>query len=430
MIEREINMSNQITINKKKIVYLPVLLLFVVSLFNNIGLLLFMLLLFYYGLKSSLNAIKVLNIITLRSVLNPGLAISISQFELLKWLLLFVCAGRLIIDYFKIEEKDKLNKILFPVVLYLIYSALSSFIFSNLPIVALMKIVSYGFIFIGVLIGIYNTINYFDWIDWIYKQLLLIVIFSIPLIPFEVGYLVNEISFQGITNQPNMFGIILVLFIAVNIVMLQLHKHKSAIIGHLLNILSFFLIWLTNSRTSLISALVLIIVFLFLSNLDLLKKGLGLIAISFFSLFILINTNIFSEFQRFLFKGADDLLYSRAGQVSTLTGSIEANPLFGTGFAVPVLPYRSYAISTKFIVEPGNLILSVLAYGGLIGFVLFSIYMLNIILSNKKNFRSLIYLPLSSIMISMGEMVFFSSNNIGPWLYMFIGIYAFYKKKG
>lgn len=89
--------------------YLPVLLLFVVSLFNSIGLLLFMLLLFYYGLKSSLNAIKVLNIITLRSVLNPGLAISISQFELLKWLLLFVCAGRLIIDYFKIEEKDKVK---------------------------------------------------------------------------------------------------------------------------------------------------------------------------------------------------------------------------------------------------------------------------------------------------------------------------------
>lgn len=209
--------------------------------------------------------------------------------------------------------------------------------------------------------------------------------------------------------------------------MLQLNRHKLAFIGHLLNILSFFLIWQSNSRTSLISALVLIFAFLILSNLDFLKKGLGLIAISLFSLFILINTNIFSEFQRFLFKGADDLLYSRAGQVSTLTESIEANPLFGTGFAVPVLPFRSYTISMAFIVEPGNLILSVLAYGGIIGFVLFSIYMLNIILSNMKNFKSLIYLPLASLMISMGEMIFFSSNNIGIWLYMFIGIYAFYK---
>ncbi|WP_417893439.1 O-antigen ligase family protein [Aerococcus viridans] len=365
-----------------------------------------MLVLLLYGLKNSLNAIKSLNIITLRSVLNPGLAISISQFELLKWLLLFACAGRLIIDYFKIHDKSKVNKIIFPVVLYLVYSALSSFIFSNLPIVALMKILSYGFIFIGMLIGIYNPINYFDWIDWIYKQLLLIVIFSIPLIPFEVGYLISRISFQGITNQPNMFGIILVLFIAVNIVMLQLNKHKMAIIGHLLNILSFFLIWQSNSRTSLISALVLIFAFLILSNLDFLKKGLGLIAISLFSLFILINTNIFSEFQRFLFKGADDLLYSRAGQVSTLMESIEANPLFGTGFAVPVLPYRSYAISTEFIVEPGNLILSVLAYGGIIGFIIFNLYMLNIILSNARNFRYLIFLPLATVMISMGEMVF------------------------
>src|SRR5699024_3051008 len=150
---------------------------------------------------------------------------------------------------------------------------LSSFIFSNLPIVALMKIVSYGFIFIGVMIGIYNTIEYFEWIDWIYKQLLFIVVFSTPLIPLEVGYLRNGISFQGITNQPNMFGIIIVLFIAVNTVMLQLNKHRLPTTGHLLNILSFYLIWLTNSRTSLISAIVLIIVYLLLSNLNLLKKG-------------------------------------------------------------------------------------------------------------------------------------------------------------
>lgn len=420
-------MTNQLTIKKNSTISSLILFLFIFSLFNNISLLLFLLVLLLYGLKNSLNAIKSLNIITLRSVLNPGLAISISQFELLKWLLLFACAGRLIIDYFKIHDKSKVNKIIFPVVLYLVYSALSSFIFSNLPIVALMKILSYGFIFIGMLIGIYNTINYFDWIDWIYKQLLLIVIFSIPLIPFEVGYLISRISFQGITNQPNMFGIILVLFIVVNIVMLQLNKHKMAIIGHLLNILSFFLIWQSNSRTSLISALVLIIVYLLLSNLNLLKKGLVLIAVTIFILLILINTDILSELQGFIYKGADDLLYSRAGQISTLTESIEANPLFGTGFAVPVLPYRSYAISTEFIVEPGNLILSVLAYGGIIGFIIFNLYMLNIILSNARNFRYLIFLPLATVMISMGEMVFFSSNNIGPWLYMFIGIYAFYE---
>lgn len=106
--------------------------------------------------------------------------------------------------------------------------------------------------------------------------------------------------------------------------------------------------------------------------------------------------------------------------------SFRSNPLFGKGFAVPIYPNRSFIISTEFVVEPGNLLLSVLACGGIIGFVLFSIYMLNILITNKKNFKSLIYLPLASVMISMGEMVFFSSNNIGIWLYMFIGIYVFY----
>src|SRR5699024_1977330 len=114
---------------------------------------------------------------------------SISQFELYKWVLLFACSWRLVIEYLKIHDKRKLNKLLFPIVVYLVYSALSSFTFSNLPVVALMKIVSYGFIFIGIMIGIHNTIKDFDWIEWIYKQLLLIIVFSIPLIPLEVGYL-------------------------------------------------------------------------------------------------------------------------------------------------------------------------------------------------------------------------------------------------
>src|SRR5699024_5481144 len=152
------------------------------------------------------------------------------------------------------------------------------------------------------------------------------------LIPLEVGYLRNGISFQGITNQPNMFGIIIVLFIAVNTVMLQLNKHRLPTTGHLLNILSFYLIWLTNSRTSLISAIVLIIVYLLLSNLNLLKKGLGLIAVTIFILLILINTDILSELQGYIYKGADNLLYSRAGQVGSLTESFNSNPLFGTGF--------------------------------------------------------------------------------------------------
>lgn len=424
--EKRRNKVNQIIIKKNNILSFLILLLFISSLFSSIGLLLFILSLLIYGLKNPLNAIKAISIVTFRGVLNPGLALPISQFEMYKWILLFACSWRLVIAYLKIHDKRKLNTLLFPIVVYLVYSALSSFVFSNLPVVALMKIVSYGFIFIGIMIGIHNTIKGFDWIEWIYKQLLLIIVFSIPLIPLEVGYLRNGISFQGIINHPNLYGVVIVLFIAINIVKMQLGKYKMPIIGHLLNIISFLLIWITNSRTSLISALVLISVYLLFSNVNILKKGLGLVFITLIGLFIVIDTNILSELHLFLFKGSDDLLYSRAGQVSTLVDSFNSNPLFGTGFSVPRYPFRSYIISTEFIVEPGNLLLSVLVYGGIIGFILFSIYMINIILYNKKNFRKLFFLPLASIMISMGEMVFFSSNNIGPWLYIFIGLYAFY----
>lgn len=409
------------TINK-----IIILTTFIISFFNSLGLTLFMIFLMLFGILKDENAIKSICLITLRGILNPGIAVPTSQVELIKWAVLFICAAKLWKSYFNILNREELNKILFPITLYLLYSSISSFIFSTLPIVALMKIISYGFIFMGMLVGIYTTIIDYDWIRYIYKQLLFIVLISIPLIPTSIGYLLNGRGFQGATNQPNMFGIILVLFIAINIVMLQTKKHKRNIRGHLLNVVSLALIWLTQSRTSFISASILLFIYLLLSNINLLKKGLLVIIISIIFISILFfASDLLYEIQEFLLKGADSLLYSRAGQVNSLLASFESNPLFGTGFAVPVLSQRLYIISTEFVVEPGNLILSVLAYGGIFGLILFFFYIINIILSNKRNFKNLIYLPLSAILISMGEMVFFSSNSIGPWLYLFIAIYAF-----
>lgn len=137
-------------------------------------------------------------------------------------------------------------------------------------------------------------------------------------------------------------------------------------------------------------------------------------------------------FYDFLAKGTDGIvesvIASRGGLTENLLGNFYSRPLIGTGFAVPVLPYRLYIISTEFVVEPGNLFFAVLSYGGIIGFLLFSYYMLTILWSNLRYFKELIYLPLATILVSMGEMVFFSSNNLGPILYMFLAVYAFYGK--
>lgn len=419
-------------LNTNKLKNITMLLFLLLSFVNNIGLFLFLIFTIIYSFHNSIQAIKAICIVTIRSVLNPEIAPSMSPFEYLKWIVLFACAAVLIKDYFKIIDRKDINKILFPVVLYLVWSSISSFIFSTLPIVALMKIFSYGFVFIGILIGVYRTIYKFDWIDWLHKLLLPIIIGSFVLYVLGLGFHPTNLNlFRGVVNYPNILGTAVVLFIALNITILQLKNYKNHYIYHLLIIISLVIIWWSKARTSLIAAIIILIIYLFLLNKDLLRKTLliDIILIINVCIFLFIP-DILDVFFDFLAKGNEDILesviLSRGRQIGSLLDSIYSNPLFGTGFAVPVLPYRAYTISTEFIVEPGNLFIAVLAYGGIIGFILFCYYMIAILRTNRQYSKELIFLPLATILVSMGEMIFFSTNNMGPILYMFLAISAFY----
>jgi len=413
-----------------------VMLLFILlSFFNDMGLLLFLIFTLIYGLQKSIQAIKSICIVTIRSALNPELAPSMASFEYLKWIVLFSCAAILIKKYLNIRVRKNINKILFPVILYLIYSSVSSFISSSLPLVSLMKIFSYGFVFIGVLIGVYITFHEYDWIAWLHKLLLSIIILSLILYGLGLGFHPTNLSlFRGAVNHPNILGTTVVLFIALNIAILQLGNHKNHFIYHLLIIISLIIIWWSRARTSLIAAVFLLITYILLLNKDLLKKAALIDIFLIISICILFFTpDLLNILSNFLAKGNEDIvesvIASRGAQIEGLINNFYKSPIIGTGFAVPVLPYRSYIISTQFVVEPGNLFFAVLSYGGIIGLLLFIYYMVSILLSNRQYFKELIYLPLATILVSMGEMVFFSTNNMGPILYMFLAIYAFYNQE-
>lgn len=158
-------------------------------------------------------------------------------------------------------------------ILYLIYSSISSFISSTLPIVALMKFFSYGFVFIGILIGMYNTINEFDWIGWLHKLLLSIIILSLILYGLGIDFHPTNLRlFRGAINHPNILGITVVFFMALNITILQLEKNGNNLMYHALNITSLIIIWWSKSRTSFVAALIILVIYLLLLNKHLIKK--------------------------------------------------------------------------------------------------------------------------------------------------------------
>lgn len=427
----------KITINKNIAENLIIFTMFLVSFFNSVTLLLAMVLMFLLFKQGYIGAIKILNLITLRSVINPGIAVRIAQFQNLKWIIIFASSFLLISGFNKIasNKRKNLNYLLYSLTIYCVYSIVSSFFVSGYPIIAMFKVFSYIIPSLGLFIGVSITANKINWINWLFNLFLITVVFSIPLLYSNYGFLRNGISFQGILNHPNLFGVFLSLFSSLVLIKLKSRIGIKKLFYILIYILVIFLAIETNSRTTLLSITIILIVFSLFTNIRLVNKILILFSLILILLIIGISDRqtILSTIVDFIYKGNDNLFFSREKQIGSLIQNFKLSPFFGNGFSVPVINANTYNVSSDYIVEPGNLFLAVLSYGGVIGFIMFIIYLSTLLIYNKDLFTSNAIFFVSPIMISMGEMVFFSTNNIGIWCYMFLAIYNTYnikQKKG
>jgi O-Antigen ligase len=421
------------SIRKTTIEWIGLISLFVFSFINSFTLLIFLVTLLLLFKQKEVGAIKILNLITLRTIINPGIAVDIALWQNFKWGILFLCSLYLINSYNKLEsnQRKKIKKTSNFVIFFMIYNIVTALIFSTLPTIAVFKLLSYGVIFLGIFIGISYTHTKFDWINWSYKMYLILFLPSLPMIFMSVGYLRNGHAFQGLTNQPNMFGILATLFIGLIFTSIQTNKVKFSIFTMIFMIsLTMYMIILSESRTSFITSIVLIIIYIAYAKIS---RIFRVISINLFGailiVFISIENSIIGFVSGFLYKGKDSFLASRTDQVDGLLSNFLRNPWFGNGFNVPVTPYRTFAFNSEYFVEPGNLIMAVLSFSGIIGFIIFTVYISRIFLANKKEFKNMCFLPISTILISMGEMVFFSSNNMAILCYMFLSMYVFNENK-
>ena len=81
--------------------------------------------------------------------------------------------------------------------------------------------------------------------------------------------------------------------------------------------------------------------------------------------------------------------------------------------------YQSFSFSFELNVEPGNIIIALLGDIGIVGTSLFIIAFGNLFYKMDKQNIILFLMPLVA---SMGEMMFFSTNNIAVLFYVFYGV--------
>ena len=401
--------------NAEKII---VFILFVLSLPNTMLLLVSSLFVSWYLIKRNQNGvgcIKALVFITIRTIINSGIGVRFSSLGLIKWFLIFGLSTLIII----VAKKHIFNEnrsFFYTIALFATYVIFISFFNSDYPIVSVFKAFSWVFVFGSISIGIYNNPKY-SWLNYLTWPLNTLVFLSPLSVLLGVAYLRNGHGFQGLVNHPNMLGIITSITFAMNIYLLQEKKERYRIIFLVLCVIECVL---SESRTGVLSIAISLVIY-FSFNLQSGWKKIGIILLTIITSIILYQMGFWESVISFLYKGQStgNMLYSRETQIARALEKFYLNPLFGSGFMVPTNGgLKSYAFSFDVSVEPGNLIFALIGDLGIIGTIFFIIpYFWMFIFMDKR--KSVIFC--APFIASMGEMIFFSTNNIAIIYYIMFG---------
>lgn len=414
-----------------KLIGLLLLIIFMSCINNYITLLLYLYLI-YKATKSPINAMKSIIIGFTIFFLNPGVVKIGSNIQLIRWILLFI--GLYTISKSKNIYKRENLFFLLTMYIWALYNLLTSMFNSGDITLSLLKLISFSFSFFVIISYVNNT--EYDWKLWLLGYDTALVIASVPMLFTPIGKMRNGVFFQGIWNHPNGFAVMISILSVMLIYMLNSNsyrKYKYIILSNL--IVSFPMLIMTESRTGIICVLITSMVFIVI---QIKEKLLGKMSFKYILSFICISLIVFiiavasksiikDYLDKMIYKGAEgNILYSSQSILGDLWEDIERKPVFGNGFGVDSSTVSNEeGLKLTNPVEKRNLILAVLAESGIVGLLIFTVLILSLI--SFKNRKSLILkediILLSVLLVNMSEMMFFSANGIGIFLFLIIGIY-------
>lgn len=269
------------------------------------------------------------------------------------------------------------------------------------------------------------------------------VIITLPILLFpSIGKALNDLGFQGLTNQPQVLGIICSSFSAW--LFSRLLANKISVYRWIawLSLLGLLVILLeSQARTALVSVIIsFVVVWLvdFFNRSTSVWRSLIVAALSI--TFCLIIFNQTSVIQNFVFKerigGVRENLNnnSRSQLIDNSLVNFSKHPYTGIGFGVPSRlsdstyvydPLFHFPISAN--AEKGVWISATFEELGVVGFSIYALVLLAIIVFAVKVKRYMGIAMLINVLISnLGEMTMFSMGALGiiQWILVFSLIFA------
>lgn len=410
-----------------------IFLCFIASFLHSSTYLLFLIVIALLAVKNEFGCIKGMIWISLRTIINYNIATQGNGVvQIVKWLVIFELSFIIVFSCKKgiiHWKKVAISHIAVRIMVLMGYILVQSILFSGYPVASIFKMISYGVVFLaainGVAVEAYNGM----WSRYLFVCLKIVMVLSIIIFPVkEISFSSAEL-FQGITNQSNMFGVIACVFFSLfyyNLYMKKCTRLDMILAG----IVAIFLV-LSQSRNGVLGVIILTMIYMLISDYSIRTKVTTIIAlIVIMSIIWVSSQEVRNAVLQFVYKSEDlnaimsgkrDLFSSRQIQKDLFNLKFSTNRWFGTGFGVPYNDRgQDWGFYLSLITEPGNIGYAVLGDLGIIGSILF-IRVYTCIFKFRISKGSII-LFCAPFLVSLGEMVFFSTNNMAMLLYIIFGL--------
>lgn len=261
-----------------------------------------------------------------------------------------------------------------------------------------------------------------------------------------IGYAHDGRGLQGIFSHPQKFGIIFSLLSSIILIILLNQKIFSLKTIFFLIVLIFYLTltFLSASRTAIFSFFLSVLIFIFCSiffrKQNFLKtynffhnKNFRILSIVLLFFAIFFYYYYYTFFLNFFDKGQNAknilqvYLYSRMPAFDPIIENIKTSWLTGIGFGLPSLQnYRtdneiSNTFFRAFYYEKGNLFLLVLEELGVLGFLIFILwlfFLIRVTILSSNNIALIVIINI--ILLNLGEAVLFSTGGLGLFTLIFL----------
>lgn len=408
--------------------------LFLLSFVNSSTFILYLGFLCFQGLKDITWRLKGLIWISLRTIINYRIAtVGNGTVQMIKWIAIFMLAALLFnIPDYENEKLWKENRVIVPLILFGGFLVVHSVMFSGYPLTSIFKVFSYLYVFITVLVGVRKLCFWMDVSLYVYYSIRCIMIMSIVVFPIRALSFSIASLYQGITNQSNMYGVIAALFFA--FFYYELSKKRIYTIDKFIAAASFALVVLSASRNGMLTIAIMTLIYFLISDYSMsVKVIVAIVSVAIVGIALSTNAELKNGILAFIYKVDDvesainsnrDIFFSREIQREQFLQKFNENKWFGTGFAVPYnAGIQDWSLHFNLIVESGNIAYAILGDTGMIGLIFLAVVYLGI-LSNRISSKSLLLFT-APFAVSIGEMVFFSTNNIAMLLYIMFGLVLF-----